>query len=200
MRQVILAAMPAALISTWYFGYGVVLNLVVAICFAYALEASALYVRRRPIKHHLADNSVLVTAMLFALSVPPGIPWWMIALGTGFAVLLAKQVFGGLGQNPFNPAMAGYLFLLLAFPLKMTAWHVSEAVIDPASGHSVLGLTSFREQLELLFPGLIFSSFDIDGLVMATPLIESKLASQSALMSAWSEGRSLIARGSGTYL
>ena len=198
MRQVILAAMPAALISTWYFGYGVVLNLVVAICFAYALEASALYVRRRPIKHHLADNSVLVTAMLFALSVPPGIPWWMIALGTGFAVLLAKQVFGGLGQNPFNPAMAGYLFLLLAFPLEMTAWHVSETVIDPASGHSVLGLTSFREQLELLFPGLIFSSFDIDGLVMATPLIESKLASQSALMSAWSEGRSLLARGSGT--
>ena len=95
MRQVILAAMPAALISTWYFGYGVVLNLVVAIWFAYALEASALYVRRRPIKHHLADNSVLVTAMLFALSVPPGIPWWMIALGTGFAVLLSKQVFGG---------------------------------------------------------------------------------------------------------
>ena len=79
--------------------------------------------------------------------------------------------------------MAGYLFLLLAFPLEMTAWHVSEAVIDPASGHSVLGLTSFREQLELLFP-LIFSSFDIDGLVMAGTLIESKLASQSALMSA----------------
>jgi len=198
MRQVILAGTPAALISTWYFGYGVVLNLLVAVCFACAFEALALYMRRQPIWHHLADSSVLVTAMLFALSVPPGITWWMIALGIGFAVLLAKQVFGGLGQNPFNPAMAGYLFLLLTFPLEMSAWHVSEAVIDPASGHSVLSLTSFREQLELLFPGLIYSSFDVDGLVMATPLIESKLASKSALISAWSKGQSLLARGSET--
>ena len=124
MRQVILAATPAALISTWYFGYGVVLNLLVAICFAYALEASALYVRRRLIKHHLADSSVLVTPCFsHSLFLP-------VSLGDDCSGHRIRRFAGQtgvwrLGQNPFNPAMAGYLFLLLAFPLEMTAWHVS---------------------------------------------------------------------------
>ena len=93
--------------------------------------------------------------------------------------------------------MAGYLFLLLAFPLEMNAWHVSEAVIGQPPFIRCLAWLRFVNSWTAV-PGADLLGFDIDGLVMATPLIESKLASQSALMSAWSEGRSLLARGSET--
>ena len=64
----------------------------------------------------------MVTATLLCIALPPYSPWWLIAVGIASAILLAKQLYGGLGYNPFNPAMAGYVILLISFPVQMTAW------------------------------------------------------------------------------
>jgi electron transport complex protein RnfD len=197
MQQVLLAATPAILISTWFFGYGLILNLLVSSVLALALEALALKARGLPIKYHLADSSVLVTALLFAVAVPPGSPWWLLGMGIGFAVALGKHVYGGLGHNVFNPAMAGYLFLLLAFPLEMTTWHLSEAALNLGSSASPLGLSALLQNLQLTFPFLA-NSLDIDGLAMATPLIESKMSVQSAINRALAEELPVLSRSAET--
>lgn len=193
MQLVLLAATPAILISTWFFGYGLALNLLVSGVLALVFEALVLQARGLPVKYHLADSSVLVTALLFAVAVPPGSPWWLLGLGIGFAVGLGKHVYGGLGHNVFNPAMAGYLFLLLAFPLEMTTWHLSEATLNQGLTTSPLGLAALLQNLQLTFPFLA-GNLDIDGLAMATPLIESKMSGQSAINQAIVEGLPLLSR------
>lgn len=122
MGQVLLALLPVAAVHVALHGPGLVLQL--AICGPTALlcEAVALRARRRDPWPALRDGSVLVTAALLALSVPPLLPWWIAAFGTAIAVLLGKHVYGGLGRNPFNPAMVGYAVLLVSFPLEMTRW------------------------------------------------------------------------------
>ena len=197
MRQVLFAAAPAILISTWFFGYGLVLNLLVSSVLALAFEALALKARGLPIKHHFADSSVLVTALLFAVAVPPGSPWWLLGIGIGFAVALGKHAYGGLGHNVFNPAMAGYLFLLLAFPLEMTTWRLSEAALNLGSTASPLGLSALLQNLQLTFP-LLSNNLDIDGLAMATPLIESKMSVQSAINRAIAEELPVFSRSAET--
>ena len=111
------ACLPAVLVTTYYFGIGTILNLLLAAVFAVAFEALAVAAQGRDIRSALSDNSVLVTAILLGLSMPPGSPWWLIMIGIFFAVIIAKHCFGGLGQNLFNPAMCGYAMLLLTFPL-----------------------------------------------------------------------------------
>lgn len=122
MGLVLLALLPVAVAHVAACGPGLVLQL--AICGPTALlcEAAALRARRRDAWPSLHDGSVLVTAALLALSVPPLLPWWLSAFGTAIAVLLGKHVYGGLGRNPFNPAMIGYAVLLVSFPLEMTRW------------------------------------------------------------------------------
>ncbi|MFP3409479.1 RnfABCDGE type electron transport complex subunit D, partial [Pseudomonas sp. SIMBA_065] len=78
--------------------------------------------RKAPVASTLADNSALLTAVLIGISLPPLAPWWLVVIGTLFAVVIAKQLYGGLGQNPFNPAMVGYVVLLISFPVQMTSW------------------------------------------------------------------------------
>ncbi|HET9695199.1 MAG TPA: RnfABCDGE type electron transport complex subunit D [Steroidobacteraceae bacterium] len=124
MRQVLLALAPVALVHVGLFGPGLLLQLAVACVAALLCEALALRWRGHDPGAALRDGSVLVTACLLALSVTPLLPWWLMALGTAFAVLLGKHVFGGLGQNPFNPAMVGYAVLLVAFPVEMTRWPI----------------------------------------------------------------------------
>jgi len=207
MQQVLLACVPGIICSTWFFGYGVIFNIVIATTFACGFEALVLGSRGMNPYQQLRDNSVLVTAMLFALAIPPGSPWWIIATGVGFAVVIAKHTFGGLGQNPFNPAMSGYLLLLLAFPLDMTTWHIAhvELSTDAAVAESLaspLGWQGFLQSLLLCFPFLIGENSTliphIDGLAMATPLIEFKMAGKSALIAAFDSNLPLFARSSGT--
>lgn len=124
MFQVLLALVPVAVVQVALLGPGLLLQLAVASATALACEAAALAVRRRDAVPALRDGSVLVTAFLLAFSVTPLLPWWLTALGTAFAVLLGKHAFGGLGQNPFNPAMVGYAVLLVSFPAAMTRWPV----------------------------------------------------------------------------
>ena len=120
MRRVLYALAPAAICYTWFFGYGLVINFAIAAVAAMAMEAAVLRLRGRGTRHALRDGSALVTAALLAFALPPLVPAWIPALGSVVAITLAKQLYGGLGKNLFNPAMVGYVFLLISFPVEMT--------------------------------------------------------------------------------
>jgi electron transport complex protein RnfD len=156
MQNVLLATIPGVIALTHFFGFGTIVNILWACTVALACEALALLLRRRPITFYLKDYSALVTATLLAIALPPYAPWWLIAVGIASAILLAKHLYGGLGYNPFNPAMAGYVILLISFPLQMTAW-------APPRG---LGeLPGLLDALRACFlPGTF------DAVTMATPL------------------------------
>jgi len=139
MTQVLVALAPVAVAHVLLYGPGLLLQLAVCTITALACEALALRVRRRDPGPFLRDGSVLVTAALLALSVPPLLPWWLAVLGTAAAVLLGKHVYGGLGYNPFNPAMVGYAVLLVSFPLEMTRWPLPTGVEwDAVTGATAL--------------------------------------------------------------
>ncbi len=122
MVKVMAALIPGVIAHAWFFGPGIWVSLSVCVAFAVGLEALILLMRGLPLKPFLSDGSVLVTAMLLALSLPALAPWWLYAVGTVFAVLVAKHFYGGLGQNLFNPAMVGYAALIISFPVYMTQW------------------------------------------------------------------------------
>jgi electron transport complex protein RnfD len=138
MLQVLLALAPVAVASVVLFGPRTLLQLAAASATALACEAAALRLRARPASAALRDGSVLVTAALLALSVPPTLPWWLTVTGVAVAVLLAKHAFGGLGQNPFNPAMVGYAMLLVSFPVEMTRWPMAGGDWDAVTGATAL--------------------------------------------------------------
>ncbi len=166
MKQVLFALLPGAIASYWFFGWGVVVNLLLACLTAVAAEAAVTALRSRPVLNTLRDNSALVTGVLLALSVPPLAPWWMPVLGTIFAILIAKHLYGGLGFNPFNPAMVGYVVLLISFPLEMSQW---PAAIDAATP-----VLNFSGTVALVFLGTLPDAISVDGLTMATALDYSK--------------------------
>ncbi len=122
MRQVVIALVPAIVLYVWLFGFGVVMQLALGIATATACEIAALRMRGLAWREALADGSVIVLACLLALALPPYAPWPIVVLGTAVAVLLGKHAFGGLGHNVFNPAMVGYVFVLLCFPLALSVW------------------------------------------------------------------------------
>ncbi len=128
MFTVWLALLPASLFGVWQFGWPALNLLLITSAAALVTEAACLRLAEKPVLPFLGDGSALLTAWLLAMSLPPWAPWWIGALGGLLAVLLGKQVFGGLGQNPFNPAMLARVALLIAFPLEMTTWAAPPAV------------------------------------------------------------------------
>ncbi|HKQ83806.1 MAG TPA: RnfABCDGE type electron transport complex subunit D [Steroidobacteraceae bacterium] len=122
MLSVVLSLLPLIVVQTVNFGWGLLIQIVVAVEFAYVSEIVALRLRRLPPLAYLRDGSTLTTAILLALAIPPLAPWWLAATGATFAVLLAKHAYGGLGYNSFNPAMVGYAVLLVSFPVQMSLW------------------------------------------------------------------------------
>lgn len=146
MRRVIYAMIPGMAVSIWFFGWPVLIQLLLASVTAVLAEALVLKLRQRPLKLFLTDYSAVVTALLLALSIPASVPWWVTVIGVLFAIIIAKQLYGGLGYNPFNPAMAGYVVLLISFPKLMTAWPA------PMPLNSVAAL-SFGDSLRLIFGG-----------------------------------------------
>ena len=138
MFQVLAALLPVLAVQIHLFGLRPLLLVAVATIVAVACEALALHLRQRSVQPCLRDGSVLVTAALVALAVPPTLPLWQLALGVAVAVLLAKHAYGGLGQNPFNPAMVGYAVLLVSFPLEMTRWPAPGGEWDAMTGATAL--------------------------------------------------------------
>lgn len=122
MGNVMLALMPATLFSFWLYGWPAVNVWLLSLISALLAEAFALFLRGNQVGATLLDGSAVLTGWLLALSLPPWAPWWLVVIGTTFAILIGKQVFGGLGQNVFNPAMMARVMLLVSFPVEMTAW------------------------------------------------------------------------------
>jgi len=145
MLKVLLACVPAVLTLTWLFGIGTLVNLLWASLVALGCEAAILAMRKRPIAFYLKDGSALVTAVLLALALPPYAPWWLTLIAVGFAIIFGKQLYGGLGQNPFNPAMLGYVVVLISFPLPMTTWPAPHSVGLLAGIEHICGLASLPD-------------------------------------------------------
>ena len=122
MGLVLLALVPGIAAMTVFFGPGVLLQIALAVLFAMALEAAMLALRGAALKPALTDLSAPLTAVLFALCLPPTAPWWMNLVGITAAIVVAKHLYGGLGHNPFNPAMVGVAVVVLAFPLEYSRW------------------------------------------------------------------------------
>lgn len=154
MAQVLLALLPALAVQTWLFGAGVLLQLGLCLLLAVAVEAAALRLRGRSLAE-LDDLSAVVTAVIFALCIPPLSPWWTSAIGLAFALGLVKHAYGGLGFNLFNPAMAGYALVLLLYPRELALW--------PAPGGADLAAA-----LRAVFLGQLPASWD--SIASATPL------------------------------
>ncbi len=173
MRAVLLATLPGLAALTWHFGFGTLVGIAWACLVALACEALALALRRRPVARHLGDGSALVTATLLAISMPPYSPWWLIAIGVAFAILVAKQLYGGMGYNPFNPAMVGYVALLISFPVEMTRW----AAPVGAGPQSAPGLWQALQAC--------FAPASYDGITMATPLDVLKQNASLTVSALW---------------
>lgn len=122
MRSVIYALVPGIVIYIGLFGWGVLINIVIASLSALLFEYLMLLIRDRPVRVFLFDGSAIITAILLALAIPPLVPWWLPVLGSFIAIVVAKHLYGGLGHNTFNPAMAAYALLLISFPLELSIW------------------------------------------------------------------------------
>lgn len=116
------ALMPAAAALTFAYGFGVVWHIIIAVLAAEIFEAVCVMLRGKSISTALGDLSAMLTAVIFAVAVPPYLPWYLVVGGMFFGIVIVKHCFGGLGQNTFNPAMAAYVLLLVSFPGQMTAW------------------------------------------------------------------------------
>lgn len=146
MLQVVYALIPAVLAHAWFFGPGIFLQIALACGFALGFEAAMLALRGKPLGLFLGDFSAVVTALLFALCLPPLAPWWIAATGMFFAIVVAKHLYGGLGHNLFNPAMAGYVVVLICFPVAMTTWlpPAQIAAVQPDLGEVLLSVATGR--------------------------------------------------------
>lgn len=134
MLTVLAACAPGALALIALYGVGTLFNLLWCSAIALGCEAALLKLRRRPLAFFLKDGSALVTAVLLALALPPYSPWWLSAIASAFALVFGKHLYGGLGQNPFNPAMLGYVVVLVSFPLDMTRWPSPDASLGLVDG------------------------------------------------------------------
>ncbi|MEQ5837150.1 electron transport complex subunit RsxD [Marinobacter sp. NFXS9] len=159
MLWVILATLPGLLAQTLCFGWGNLVNTVFCVAVALLTEGMILMLRKRPVAFFLKDNTAAVTGLLLGLSLPPFAPWWVSVVAVVVAILLAKQLYGGLGSNPFNPAMVGYALVLVSFPVAMTTnWASPTGLSADTPG--------LLHTIALNFTG----AEAVDGYTMATPL------------------------------
>ena len=175
MLWVIFALIPGIAVQSYFFGLGNLIQIALAAIVAIISEAAILKIRNLPVVLSIKDHSASLTAVLLGMSIPAYAPWWVITIGTLFAIIIAKQLYGGLGQNPFNPAMIGYVVLLISFPVQMTSW---PAPFDWHS-HSL----SFVDSIQLIFTSstssgetLLHTISGVDGITQATPLDKFKTA------------------------
>lgn len=130
MKQVLLATLPGLLALFWLYGWGVLINLLLAASTALLVEAGVTRLRRQPLQPTLSDGSALVSATLLAAALPPYCPWWLTVIAIASGLLFGKHLYGGIGKNPFNPAMLGFALVMVLFPQPMTHW--------PAHGMNLL--------------------------------------------------------------
>lgn len=141
MGDVVLALIPALAVSTYVLGLRVLFVTFVAVasCVLFEYLISRLFLKR---KATIGDLSAVVTGVLLAFNLPVGIPWWIVVIGALVAIGIGKMTFGGLGCNPFNPALTGRIFLLIAYPVEMTDW--TTGVPDALSGSTMLPAVKYH--------------------------------------------------------
>ena len=159
MKQVLWALLPAVATLFYFYGWGILINIALSVVFAISLEALMLLLRRRSLSLFLKDYSAVVTACLFALTLPPLLSWWIPLVGLFFSIVIAKHCYGGIGYNPFNPAMIGYAVLIVSFPLAMSQWPTAYTM----SGEWI----SLTQSLSIVFG---ISEANWDAITSATPL------------------------------
>lgn len=144
MFTVVLAMVPAFLVSIYFFGADALRVTAISVITCVVTEY---LIQKYLIKGELTidDGSAIVTGILLAFNVPAGLPWWIVVLGGIFAIAVGKMAFGGIGKNPFNPALVGRVFLLISFPVQMTTWPLprplfAEKITDALTGPTPLGL------------------------------------------------------------
>jgi len=187
MLLVLSACIPGIAAMVIFFGAGVLINIIWLVLCALALEAAVLSIRHKPVTASLSDFSAAVTALLLALSLPPAAPWWLGLTGIFFAIVVAKHLYGGLGYNPFNPAMVGYAVLLIAYPLEMTRW-----LFPGTATHQLPALMTQVDQF------LGFAPESMDAFVGATALDQFKLDRGGLTIEEYWTGNPLFGRLSGT--
>ena len=134
MIEVLLAVVPGVLVLTYFYGWGTLINITWAVFLAVGTEALVVKLRGRPVGFYTGDYSAVVTAVLFALAIPQYTPWWATLTGIVFAIVIAKHLYGGMGYNPFNPAMVGYVLLLISFPVDMVEWAAPVSQVESLPG------------------------------------------------------------------
>ncbi len=167
MRDVIIALIPAVICSFVFYGWREILVMAVSVASCVCLEwAITKYMLKKP--STIGDLSAVITGILLALNLPYTTPWWVVMIGAVVAIGVAKMTFGGIGQNIWNPALVGRVFLLVSFPTYMTTWGAPQGVMDAVSGPTPLGaiqeglmqgatvqeLTSAYDYKDLLFANL----------------------------------------------
>lgn len=162
MRTVIYALIPGLILYIVLFGWGVLINIIIACTSALLFEFVMLLLRDRPVRLYLWDGSAIITAILLVLAVPPMVPWWIPVLGCFFAIVVAKHLYGGLGYNAFNPAMAAYAILLISFPRELSLWNPPLGQLDQT--------LSFVETLRYSLFHTLPPAMNIDALSSATVL------------------------------
>ena len=132
MLHVMAALLPGTVLYFFFIDSRIFVNLVIAIGLSITCEAICLALRKRPLLSHLTDGSVILATWLLVLCLPQSLPLWQLCIGVIILVTLGKHVFGGLGQNPFNPAMVAYAALLISFPVTMTSWSSHSTITLPS--------------------------------------------------------------------
>ncbi len=162
MFKVLYALIPGTLAAIYFFGWGVLFNLLIAISVCLVTEAIILKLRLRDVRDTLMDGSALLTACLLALALPSLAPWWITVIASISAIAVAKHLYGGLGFNPFNPAMVGYIVVMISFPREMTMWSAPMGVAG--------GWPDFSTTFNWVFSGQLTNGSSIDSISMATPI------------------------------
>jgi electron transport complex protein RnfD len=163
MVLVMAALLPATLFGVYLYGWPALNLLLVTVCTAVLAEAACLRIAGKPVTPYLMDGSAVLSGWLLAMTLPPWAPWWIGAVGSLLAIVVAKQVFGGIGQNLFNPAMVARVALLIAFPLEMTTFTAPKPLF---SGDA----PGFLDGLSITFA----AAAEIDGVSSASTLSHVK--------------------------
>lgn len=174
MLYVVLALLPAYLVALYYFGVGALAVSVIAIASCIGFEA---FIQRFVLKTKvsISDGSAALTGLLLAMNLPSNLPWWMVIIGSMAAIGLGKMCYGGLGNNLFNPALVGRVFLLISFPAAMTVWPVPEpfsmAYMDAQTAATPLSLMKFDQMLPPILSTIIGNEGGSMGEVSAIALL-----------------------------
>lgn len=174
MLYVVLALLPAYLVALYYFGVGALAVSVIAIASCIGFEA---FIQRFVLKTKvsISDGSAALTGLLLAMNLPSNLPWWMVIIGSMVAIGLGKMCYGGLGNNLFNPALVGRVFLLISFPAAMTVWPVPEpfnmAYMDAQTAATPLSMMKSDQMLPPILSTIIGNEGGSMGEVSAIALL-----------------------------